>query len=330
MPRKQPLYAPIFVPNGRYVLAGGWRRFDEVCVQSNGVSDTISAHQLPPEILQRLTSPRAPLCGLAMNRPKVMGILNVTPDSFSDGGKFDKPDAALHQVAAMCSDGADIIDIGGESTRPGADFVEVEAEIDRTAPVIAAIRAKRGIPVSIDTRKSAVARAAISAGADLINDVSAFAFDPDMAQLAHEANTPVCLMHAQGLPKTMQENPSYDDVVHDVLMELESRVVFAQSKGLDRSQITVDPGIGFGKNLDHNLHLLRNLSAFHVLGCPILLGASRKKFIGTLSDVETAEARMPGSVTVALHGLAHGVQITRVHDVAQTVQAFKMWMALNG
>lgn len=325
----KPLYIPILKSLGTHQLAGGWRFFDAVSVDNGKTSETVQGVDLPPEVLEKLTSPRANLAGMSMDRPQVMGILNVTPDSFSDGGKFDRPENALAQARAMAEQGAAILDIGGESTRPGADFVEIEDEIARTAPVISSMIAALDTPISIDTRKAAVAQAALSAGATLVNDVSALSFDPKMGEVVHKNGAPVCLMHAQGLPKTMQENPNYGDVVRDVLGELELRVQHAESKGIPRAQITVDPGIGFGKNLDHNLHLLRNLSAFHVLGCPILLGASRKKFIGTLSGVDDAGARMPGSVAVALHGLSQGVQITRVHDVAETVQAFKLWMAIN-
>jgi dihydropteroate synthase len=228
-------------------------------------------------------------------------------------------------------DGADILDIGGESTRPGADTVPVAQEINRTAPVIEAIRAA-GIttPISIDTRKAAVAQAALDAGADMVNDVSAMRFDPDMAALVAKRDVPVCLMHAQGDPKTMQTDPTYADVVQEVAEYLHHRIKVAEEAGIARARIIVDPGIGFGKTLQHNVSLLRHLAVYHDLGCPILLGASRKGFIGTLGGAKVARDRMPGSVAVALHGAGQGVQILRVHDVNETRQALSLHLAING
>lgn len=277
----------------------------------------------------RICAPRPILRGLPSDRPLVMGIVNITPDSFSDGGVAFAPEAALARARALVASGADLLDIGGESTRPGAEDVPVAEEITRTAPVIAAIRAV-GIatPISIDTRKARVAEAALAAGADMVNDVSALEHDPDMAALVARAGVPVCLMHAQGPPQTMQRDPRYDDVLLDVFDYLGARMDFALSQGIAPERVIVDPGIGFGKTLRHNLTLLQGLSLYQTLGAAVLLGASRKKFIGTLSAVETAAARMPGSVAVALHAAAQGAQIIRVHDVSETVQALALWRAL--
>lgn len=311
-------------------LAGGWGWFDTVEHMRRGQSGKrLAAADAPEAVIERLTAPRAPICGMAWGRPHIMGILNVTPDSFSDGGRFDAPGAALAHARAMVDGGADILDIGGESTRPGAAEVAVGDEIARTAPVIQAIRAA-GVetPVSIDTRKAAVAQAALDAGAGLINDVAAFTHDPELAPAAAQAKAPVCLMHAQGDPATMQQAPSYDDVLFDVYDFLEARVRAAVAAGIPRDRIIVDPGIGFGKTMDHNLRLLQNLSLFHALGCVVLLGASRKRFIGTISGVADADARLPGSLAVALHAARQGVQIIRVHDVDETRQALALFRAI--
>jgi dihydropteroate synthase len=259
-----------------------------------------------------------------------MGIVNVTPDSFSDGGTAHAPEAALARARAMVAAGADILDIGGESTRPGAATVPVPEEIARTAPVIRAIRAAGIVtPISIDTRKAGVAEAALAAGADIVNDVSALSWDPALARVVAEAGVPVCLMHAQGTPQTMQQNPHYGDVLTEVYDYLAARMDWAVAQGIDPARIITDPGIGFGKTMEHNLALLRGLSLFHALGAPVLLGASRKRFIGTLSGVDEAAKRMPGSVAVALMAAGQGAQILRVHDVAETVQALALWRALT-
>lgn len=283
---------------------------------------------LGPDIAERLTAPRPGICGLSLDRPRIMGILNVTPDSFSDGGQHATLSAALARARAMAVD-ADILDIGGESTRPGADDVPVAEEIRRTAPVIRAIR-DAGIttPISIDTRKAAVAAAALDAGADMVNDVSALRHDPELAGLVAARGVPLCLMHARGTPKTMQQAPAYDDVVFEVMESLAQSVAQAAAAGIARAQLIVDPGIGFAKTGDHNLTLLRNLSVLHDLGLPVLLGASRKRFIGTIGGAEAAPDRMPGSVAVALYGAAQGAQILRVHDVAETAQALRLWLAM--
>ena len=259
-----------------------------------------------------------------------MGILNTTPDSFSDGGQFDSRASARAHAARLMQEGADIIDIGGESTRPGADEVALEEEIARTKPAILDVRQVSSVPLSIDTRKAPVAAAALDAGVDWINDVSSLSFDSEMAGVAARSGAPLCLMHAPSDPKTMQQNAQYQDVLLDVYDYLAARVDFALSKGVLWHNIIVDPGIGFGKTLEHNLALLRGLALFHGLGCPVLLGASRKRFIGTISGAGKAQDRMAGSVAVALAGAGQGAQILRVHDVRETVQALKVWAAVRG
>lgn len=318
-------------PSDALTIAGGWAWFTRAEELSReGPPRIIPAHAIPFEERAALTAPRPAVAGLTMDRPRIMGILNVTPDSFSDGGQFDHPEAAQAQGRALAQV-SDLLDIGGESTRPGAAEVSVEDEIARTAPVIAALRAGGIVrPISIDTRKAAVAEAAIAAGAVMVNDVSGLEYDPALAPLVARSGVPVCLMHAQGTPQTMQADPRYANVLLDVYDALAERVAHAQAAGIARSHIVVDPGIGFGKTLAHNLALLQGLSLFHGLGCPILLGASRKSFIGTIADVPEAGARGPGSVAVALAGAAQGVQILRVHDAPQTRQALRVDLALKG
>ncbi len=260
--------------------------------------------------------------------PTLMGILNTTPDSFSDGGKCMTVDMAVDYGRALIASGAGILDIGGESTRPNAEPVEVEIEIRRTAPVIAALRAA-GItaPISIDTRKAAVACAALDAGATIVNDISGFTYDPNLALLCAERGVPVCVMHSRGDPRTMQLNPSYDDVLLDVYDFLGQQINFLNDQGIPKSKIIVDPGIGFGKTLVHNLALLNRLSLFHGFGVPVLLGASRKRFIGTLGGQPDAALRGSGSIGVGLAALGQGVQIIRAHDIADHNQAIALWRA---
>ncbi len=318
-------------PAGALTLAGGWCWFEQVEVLSRHEPPRlIPAADLPPDVRARLTVPRPVMAGLTLNRPRIMGILNVTPDSFSDGGQFFDPGVALTHARAMAAQGTDLLDIGGESTRPGAADVPEAEEIRRTSPIIAALRAGGLMtPISIDTRKSAVARAALDAGASLVNDVAALTYDPALAPLVAGAQVPLCLMHAQGSPETMQDDPRYDDVLLDVYDFLAGRVAAAEAAGIRRDRIIVDPGIGFGKTVSHNLALIRGLSLFHALGCPILLGASRKRFIGTIARAERAADRVSGSVAVALAGVAQGVQILRVHDIPETVQALTLWQAVT-
>jgi dihydropteroate synthase len=317
-------------PPWALALAGGWCWFDRVEVLSRSAAPlVIPAADCPEDVLARLTGTRPDLCGLSLDRPRLMGILNVTPDSFSDGGRFHGEEAATAWGRKLARD-AEIIDIGGESTRPGARDVAVADEIARTVPVIEALR-KGGVrsPISIDTRKALVGAAALQAGADIVNDVSALGFDPALGPLIARKGAPVVLMHAQGAPATMQDSPHYADVLLDVYDGLAERIAAALALGIDRARILVDPGIGFGKTAAHNLALIRGLSLLHGLGCPILLGASRKRFIGSIGRADDTSARMPGSIAVALAGFAQGAQVTRVHDVAETRQALRLWQALH-
>ena len=318
-------------PAGALPLAGGWCWFAQVEVlRRDGPSRVVAVGDLPAEVRDRLSAPRPDFGGMAMDRPRIMGILNVTPDSFSDGGRFLAPEAALTQAQVMAR-GADVLDIGGESTRPGAAEVELAEEVARTAPVIAALRAGGlEVPISIDTRKATVAKAALAAGAGIVNDVAAMGFDPAVAEVVAAAGAPIILMHAVKTPATMQDDPRYDDVLLDVYDFLKDRIAVAEAAGIPRARIMVDPGIGFGKTAAHNLTLIRGLSLFHDLGVPVLLGASRKRFIGTIGGEDLAERRMPGSVAVALAGAAQGAQVLRVHDVAETRQALRLWQAVNG
>lgn len=254
------------------------------------------------------------------NKPIIQGVLNVTPDSFSDGGSFDNYDAAIKQAQRMINDGADIIDIGGESTRPGAVSVSIEQELSRVIPVIEKLSSTT-TSISIDSRNARVMSEAITAGAHIVNDVSALSHDPKSLELVQKTKIPVILMHAQGTPETMQENPSYNCAILDIYDYLEDRIAFCEDAGISRNQIIVDPGIGFGKTLIHNMEILANLSIFHGLGVPILVGASRKRFIGEISGEENPKERTPGSISAAISAIEQGVQIVRVHDVKETKQA---------
>ncbi|WP_246043877.1 dihydropteroate synthase [Ruegeria sediminis] len=317
-------------PEGAVALAGTGLWFTHAEVLSRDAAPlVVAAGDLPDAALHRLTAPRAPVAGVAMDRPQIMGILNATPDSFSDGGRHNSVDAARAAAVEMVSHGAAILDIGGESTRPGAPTVPEDEETARTVPLIEAIRTETGAVVSIDTRKSAVAEAALLAGAGLVNDVSGFTYDDALASFCAGAQVPVCVMHMQGDPATMQDDPQYENVLLDVYDFLERQIGVLEGHGLDRSGIVVDPGIGFGKSEEHNLTLLRNISLFHGLGCPILLGVSRKGFIGRIGKEPRADARAPGSIAVALAGIAQGVQIIRVHDVKETSQALRLWSAVR-
>lgn len=263
------------------------------------------------------------------SRVHVMGILNVTPDSFSDGGVLATPEKLLDQVADMVAAGVDILDIGGESTRPGATPVSVRQEIERVIPAIRQIRRHYTTPISIDTNKAEVARLALLEGADIINDISAFRFDPAMLPLAVESEAPVIIMHMQGTPGTMQANPRYNNVVEDIKAELAEWISMAQSHGLRRDKIIIDPGVGFGKTVDHNLSILKHAHAFTDLGCPMLIGHSRKRFIGSLLDEEVAENRDFGTAVISALCVRSGVAILRVHDVRKTVQAVKLARAID-
>jgi dihydropteroate synthase len=257
-------------------------------------------------------------------RTLVMGILNVTPDSFSDGGLYLGPEDALRRAEAMAADGADIIDVGGESTRPGAEPLSVEEELGRVIPVIEAIHASCAIPVSIDTYKAAVAARAIEAGASMVNDISGLMFDAEMGATVARAGVPVCLMHTRGTPRDMQSNAVYGDVVEDVKCELSSRVDAALAAGISRESIVLDPGFGFAKNAEHNLELLRRLRELTTLGFPLLAGTSRKSTIGKVLGGLPVEERLEGTAATVALSIANGASIVRVHDVKEMVRVARM------
>jgi len=265
--------------------------------------------------------------GLSLEQPHVMGILNVTPDSFSDGGKFDHIDTALAQAQSMVAQGASIIDVGGESTRPGAAEVSVSEEIERVRPVIEALDAQ-GVLVSIDTRKPAVMQAAAAAGAGLINDVTGLTDDPQSMAVALDLNLPVCVMHMQGEPKTMQAAPSYTDAPAEVFEFLVGQAEALMRGGMIADKICLDPGIGFGKTLDHNMQIMARLDELVDAGWPVLLGASRKSFISKLTGAPV-DQRLGGSLAAVLAGFGAGVSVFRVHDVAETVQALHVAAAIG-
>jgi dihydropteroate synthase len=283
--------------------------------------------------LERLTLPRPPLTlgerVIRLDQPQVMGILNVTPDSFSDGGGLqDDPAQATERAVAMAEAGAAIIDVGGESTRPGAKAVWEGDEIARVVPVIERLRAS-GVAISLDTRKGAVMAAGLAAGAHLLNDVAALTYDPEALRVAVAGEGPVVLMHHHGAPETMQQDPRYRDALLDVYDWLEERIAAVVAAGVARERLLIDPGIGFGKNLRHNLSILNGLALYHALGLPIVLGASRKRIVGALAGEAPVEKRLGGSVALALAGASRGVQILRVHDVPETVQALRVWRGLR-
>lgn len=278
--------------------------------------------------LEILAAPRPPWAGFVLDRPVIMGILNVTPDSFSDGGAYTDQTRAVAHGRAMIEAGADIVDIGGESTRPGSDPTSPEEEKRRVVPIIERL-ARDGAAVSVDTRRADVMRVAFDAGARIINDVTALTGDPESMAVAAQSGAPVVLMHMVGEPRTMQQAPRYDDVALDVLDYLEARIAACEAAGIPRQRIAVDPGMGFGKHpIDHNLPLLRRIALLHATGCPILLGVSRKSFIGRVSRGEPPAERLGGSIAGALWGMSRGVQILRVHDVAETYQALAVRRAI--
>ena len=277
-------------------------------------------------LLKHVTAKRPPFAGLALDRPHLMGIVNVTPDSFSDGGLYDSKEDAIAHAAALAAAGAAIVDIGGESTRPGSDPVEAGQEGTRVLPVIAGLKGLNAI-ISIDTRKASVARAAAKAGAKIFNDVSSLTYDKQSLETAAETGLAVVLMHAQGEPKTMQDDPRYADVVLEVFDYLSARIEAAERAGIDRSSIAADPGLGFGKTLAHNLALLAHTSLFHGLGVPLLIGASRKRFIQGMGGGSEPRTREPGSHAAAIVAAAQGAQLLRVHDAAGTRQALGVWRA---
>lgn len=271
-------------------------------------------------------------CGrfeLPLDHTLVMGILNVTPDSFSDGGEFDDPHSAVSRGRQLVADGAAIVDVGGESTRPGSDEVPSAEETVRVRPVIAALARDFGVPVSVDTRHASVARAAVEAGASIVNDVSGFR-DPAMVQVAVESECGLVIMHMLGEPKTMQAEPRYDDVVAEVGAYLLGRAQELESAGVARERICIDPGIGFGKTLEHNLELLRRLPELAALGYPLLVGASRKSLIGMVLAEPDPKRRLEGSLAIAAWAASHGADVVRVHDVYETVRVLRVWHAIEG
>ena len=265
---------------------------------------------------------------LGGNRPLIMGILNVTPDSFHDGGRFVSVDSALHRCGDMRDQGADLIDIGGESTRPGAEPVDEAEEIRRVIPMIKAIVKQFDIPISVDTMKSGVARAALEAGAAIVNDVSAMTADPKMLEVPQAFGAGIVLGHMRGTPLNMQQNPHYDDVTREVREFLMERMRIMAAMGISKDHIAVDPGIGFGKRVEDNLELIENLEMLESIGCPILLGHSRKSFIGKTPGLENSDRLMP-SVAVALYAALKGASILRVHDVKETAEALRMVEAIR-
>jgi dihydropteroate synthase len=266
--------------------------------------------------------------GLSLDRPRVMGIVNVTPDSFSDGGRLIDPRTAIDAGLAMVEDGADIIDVGGESTRPGAAAVPQDQEQDRVLPVIQALT-RQGIRVSIDTRNASTMRVALAEGAAIVNDVSGLAHDPLAAEVVARHACPVVLMHMRGTPETMHEHAAYHNVVAQVRSELSARVEAALRAGVRSENIVLDPGIGFAKRPEHVPALLRGLPDLADLGFPILVGVSRKGFIGALTNEPQADRRVPGSLAAGLFAVLHGASILRVHDVRETMQALRVWQALS-
>lgn len=267
---------------------------------------------------------------MALTRPMVMGVLNVTPDSFSDGRKFLNVSDAVEHALAMEKEGADIIDIGGESSRPGSEPVTAQREMERVLPVIAKLRRYTAIPISIDTYKAATARAALAAGADIVNDISALRFDPDMTEVVARARVPVVLMHMLGRPRDMQDDPSYDDCVAEIGDFFEERIAWCTANGIDQANIIIDPGIGFGKRLSDNLEILSRLESFKKFSVPLMVGASRKSFIGMLQQSDKpAMKRVGGSIAAAVTAVLNGADIVRAHDLEQTVEALRVVEAVR-
>ncbi len=266
--------------------------------------------------------------GLTLDRPRIMGIINVTPDSFSDAGEALKPEDAIERGRAMLDAGADILDVGGESTRPGADPVDAGEEMARVLPVVKGL-SELGALVSIDTRRAEVMKAAIQAGAKIVNDVTALTGDPESPSVVAESGLPVVLMHMQGVPGTMQDNPQYVDAAAEVFDYLKQRAADCGAAGIEASRIAVDPGIGFGKKAAHNLEILNRLDLYRDFGPPVLIGVSRKSFIGKISRDEPPKDRVPGSIAAQLAAFSQGVRLFRVHDVAETRQSLEVWQAIE-
>jgi len=313
-------------------LAGGEVAFsliETLTPETNGISSAIMPAHDGVDELSALTAPRPAFAGIDLSRAVLMGVVNVTPDSFSDGGDFFDRDAAIDRALKHAEDGAAIVDIGGESTRPGAAPMTVAEEIARVVPVIEAAVAA-GITVSVDTRRAAVMTAAIEAGAAIVNDITALAGDPAAMETVADSGISVILMHMQGSPETMQEAPDYRLASVDIYRWLSDRVAACVAAGIPHSRIAVDPGIGFGKNDGHNMDILTRAGVFHGTGCAVAIGVSRKSFIGRIADVADPRDRLPGTIAATLMALERGVQIHRVHDVAAVRQAIAVWTACAG
>lgn len=265
---------------------------------------------------------------IANESPQIMGIVNVTPDSFSDGGSFYDPHKAIDHGVRLLNEGADILDIGGESTRPNAKTVSIQEEIDRVIPVIQGL-ADHGAPlISIDTRNAITMDLAIKAGANFVNDISGLRYSKDSASIVAQSGLPICIMHMQGNPENMQDSPKYNNVIDEILAFFDERLAYCQKQGIAEDKVILDPGLGFGKTLEHNLQIIKHLDAFHKFGCPVLLGASRKGFIGNISAEKSPKDRLAGSLASALIGLEKGARYFRVHDVKETKQAFDVHRAV--
>ena len=317
------------IPSNAQIMRGTAFWFTHaVKLSRNSESEIVLAKKIPNHILDKITKRRPKICRISFDTPTIMGILNVTPDSFSDGGKYSTLNAATEHCMSMVSAGADIIDIGGESTRPGAAELDAAQEISRVIPVLDKVAKEIQVPISIDTRKSEVAELAISSGAVIVNDVSGLTFDSQMAEYCINQNLPVCIMHSQGIPETMQNAPKYKNVCLDIYDFLNEQIEKMIDSGMQRSNIIVDPGIGFGKTLTHNFDLLKGISLFHGLGVPILIGVSRKKFIKELSGGNDTKNRIGGTVASSIYLMKQGVQILRIHDVDEILQGIKVFKEL--
>jgi dihydropteroate synthase len=326
--RVRTTVADLEVRPGSALLSGS-RSGLEDCARAARTNGLVQLAEAVDRALEADTPPTPTvLAGRALvwgARTYLMGVVNVTPDSFSDGGRYATVKAAAAQGEALAKAGADLLDIGGESTRPGAEPVPIQVELERVLPVLEALRARTDVPLSIDTRKAAVARRALGAGASMVNDVSGLGHDPQMAGVVAEAGAALCLMHMQGTPQTMQADPHYDDVVAEVLEALVVSIDRAVAAGVPRSRLWVDPGIGFGKTTGHNLFLLRHLAEFRVLGAPVLVGTSRKRFLGALAGGRPPEQRLPGTLaSVAAVAVLQGADVVRVHDVAEAKDALEV------
>ena len=339
---RQGWLRPAICDGGAHRLAGGWARFDDIDLVQRGddgayfvsrmALDALLAaaddRNLASAAIERLTSPRPDFAGLGMARPRIMGILNVTPDSFSDGGRHGAPARAIAAGKAMIEAGADIIDIGGESTRPGADEVSCNQELARVLPPLAGL-AGAGAVISVDTRKAEVMTRAAARGAAIINDVGALRGD-GAPEAAGKTGAAVILMHMKGEPKSMQRDPVYGFAPVEIYEFLESRIEAAMAAGIPRARLAIDPGYGFGKALGHNLDIVNWASMFHGLGVPVMIGASRKSSIAAMSRGEAAQDRLAGSLVLGARALDQGCQMLRVHDVAETRQGVAVHMALDG